>query len=80
VTVDPDGALVFAAAAVDNAVAVFSRNPATGALTFVERIKGDLDGVASFVNPLGLAVSADAAHLYVVANQSSRLGAFRILD
>jgi hypothetical protein len=65
-------------------VAVFSRNVMTGALTFVERqqdgVEGGLDGLASFVNPLGLAVSADAARLYVVANQSSRLGAFRILD
>lgn len=39
IAVDRDSNLVYAASSVDNALAVFTRHPATGALTFVEAVR-----------------------------------------
>lgn len=36
VSVSPDGANIYVASLVDDAIAVFQRNPTTGSLTFVE--------------------------------------------
>ena len=48
VTVSPDGKYVYAIGASDDAVAVFSRDSATGKLTFVEVQK---DGVGTLNDP-----------------------------
>ena len=61
VTVSPDGKHVYTAAGVENAVAVFSRNSTTGALTFVTSTK---HGVGT-LSPIMATVSPDGKHVYV---------------
>jgi len=66
VTVSPDGSHVYTAS-INNAVAVFSRNATSGALTFVE---AEFDGVGG-VNGLAFArdvkVAPNGAHVYVAS-------------
>lgn len=64
-TVSPDGGNVYVAASADSAIGVFSRDPASGLLSFVE---AETDGFApddGFGPPNGVVVSPDAASLYV---------------
>ncbi len=63
VTVSPDGAHVYVAGAGDDAVAVFSRDIATGALGFV----GSVDGLAG---ARSVSVSPNGAHVYVASSDS----------
>lgn len=61
VTVSPNGAHVYVVGEGDDGVAVFSRNPVTGALTFVERELGD----ALFSRRLtSVVVSKDGTHVF----------------
>ena len=65
VTVSPDGGHVYSVAATDNAIAVFSRNSSTGALTFVEVIKDTDQGIDGLETAISVAVSPDGGHVYV---------------
>jgi 6-phosphogluconolactonase (cycloisomerase 2 family) len=64
VTVSGDGAHVYVAALLDGAIAVFARNPATGALTFIEAQKDGVSGVDGIGGADAVAVAADGAHVY----------------
>jgi DNA-binding beta-propeller fold protein YncE len=84
VTVSPDGDNVYVDAFTGSAVAVFIRNPSTGALTqpsdtsgcIVETpIAGCATGLA-LANPEGVAVSPDGANVYVAAPGSDAVDAF----
>ncbi len=62
VALSPDGQSVYVSADIDDAVAVFSRNGITGALTFVEaQFHSSLDSAAA------IAVSPDGDHVYVAS-------------
>ncbi|MFC1563744.1 beta-propeller fold lactonase family protein [candidate division KSB1 bacterium] len=64
VIVSPDGKHVYTVANTSDALTVFSRDPATGLLTFVTTITNtDIGGVGLDV-PTGIAISPDGAHLY----------------
>ena len=63
VTVSPDGKRLYAAGLRDDAVAVFSRDSTTGALTYVEFHKAGL-GVDGLGGPWSVTVSPDGKHLY----------------
>jgi DNA-binding beta-propeller fold protein YncE len=86
VAVSPDGGSVYAVSAFSDAVAVFDRDPATGALTQKAGSAGCVsdtgsggacrDGVA-LDGALGVAASADGKNIYV-ASQTS--GAVAVLD
>src|SRR5262249_37926604 len=64
VAVSPDGAHVYVTGALDDAVAVFSRNAGTGALTFVEVKKDGVGGVDGLKSASSVVVSPDGAHVY----------------
>jgi hypothetical protein len=64
VAASPDGAHVYVTGLNDNAVATFSRDPATGALSFVEFDQDGVGGVDGLASPLGVAASPDGAHVY----------------
>jgi len=63
ITVSPDGAHVYVASTVDDAVAVFGRNAGTGALTFVEAQFDGVGGVEGLGGAISVAVSPDGARL-----------------
>ena len=67
VTLSPDGKHLYAAGPSDDAVAVFSRNSTTGALTFVEVHKDGVGGVDGLFSASSVTVSPDGKHVYVSA-------------
>src|SRR5207253_9119382 len=76
VTVSPDGKQVYVAGELDNALAVFSRDPATGALTFVEVERDAVGGVAGLKGAHAVALSPDGAHVYVASSVADAVVVF----
>lgn len=84
VTVSPDGKSVYVGAFRGNALAVFSRNPSTGALTqpadttgcFVDTPTAGCATAIALGAPEGIAISADGQSVYVAAALSSALDVF----
>jgi 6-phosphogluconolactonase (cycloisomerase 2 family) len=68
VAVSPDGAHVYVEGVADGEIAVFGRNAATGALTFIEaEPNGRGSSVVGLDFPSTIVPSADGAHLYAVS-------------
>ena len=65
VALSPDGRYVYVGGTVDNAVAVFSRNPSTGALSFLEVHKDGVGGVDGLAGARDVKVAQDGQHVYV---------------
>ena len=85
VTVSADGLHVYVASQNDNAVAAFTRNTTTGALTQLGGAAGCVaetgDGVTctdgrGLVNPIHVAVSPDGKHVYGVSRDSHSVTVF----
>src|SRR2546425_1226961 len=76
VTVSPDGKQVYVAGELDNALAVFSRDPATGALTFVEVERDAVGGVAGLKGAHAVVVSPNGAHVYVASSVADAVVVF----
>ena len=74
--VSPDNKHLYVAGALDNAVAVFSRDNITGLLTFVEVQQQGVNNVDGMINPTELTLSADGAHLYVASPVSNTVVVF----
>jgi len=69
--VSPDGKHVYAAAETDNAVVAFSRDAATGQLTFVEAQQDGVGGVDGLAEAYSLTVSGDGKHVYVASEEGA---------
>jgi 6-phosphogluconolactonase (cycloisomerase 2 family) len=65
VALSPDGKNVYVAGSADDAVAVFSRDSSTGALTFVQVVKDTDSGVDGLNGAVAVAVSPDGENVYV---------------
>lgn len=76
VAVAPDGRHVYAVGAVDNALAVFSRNATTGALTFLETKKDGVGGVDGLAGARAVAVSPDSRVVLVASNVDDAVASF----
>ena len=76
VTTSPDGASVYVAAYVDDAVPVFQRNPATGELTFVEAQVNGVNGVQGLDGALDVVVSPDGANVYASGAELDTIAVF----
>ena len=79
--ISPDGANLYVTGNSDDAVAIFTRNPTTGALTFSAVLKdGSTDAAGNAINGLdgaiGLAVSRSGKNIYVVASNDHALTVF----
>jgi uncharacterized repeat protein (TIGR01451 family) len=68
--VSPDGAHVYVCGLVANALSVFSRDHASGRLTFRETITGGVGGAPSFERPFLLSVSADGEFVYLATQHT----------
>jgi uncharacterized repeat protein (TIGR01451 family) len=66
-----DGHHLYVVGSVDNAVAVFSRNATTGALTFVEAKFDGVGGIDGLAGAAGVSLSPDGEHLYVAGEGDS---------
>lgn len=76
VVVSPDGAHVYAAGLADDAVAIFGRNPTSGALTFVGLVKDGVGGVDGIDGAIALAFAPGGTRLYVASNVEHAVTAF----
>lgn len=76
VAMSPDGLHLYAAGSVDNAVAVFGRNATTGALTFVQLLRDDVDGVDGLARAEAVVVSPDGAYVYVAGGTDDAVAVF----
>jgi len=72
----PDGKYVYVAGGGDHAVAVFSRDSATGGLAFVEVQQDDAGGVDGLQVALSVAVSPDGRYVYVAGRGEHALAMF----
>jgi cysteine-rich repeat protein len=77
----PDGLNLYAGGKLDDAIAVFACDPGTGALTFVERLRDNADGVDGLDGVEALAVSVDGGTVYAVSSADDAVAVFeRNLD
>jgi 6-phosphogluconolactonase (cycloisomerase 2 family) len=75
VAVSPDGANVYVASESD-AVAVFSREAGSGALTFTQVVREGQGGVDGLDGAQSITVSPDGAHVYVTGALSNAMAVF----
>ena len=64
-------------------MAAFRRDPATGALTFIETVVNDTLGITGMAVPQGLEMSADGQYLYVASRSdfnTSDLGGIAVFS
>ena len=75
-TVSADGKFVYVASHTDDAVAVFSRDPITGTLTFEEAKFDGLAGVNGLNGASFVAISPDTTNLYVASADEDAVAVF----
>jgi DNA-binding beta-propeller fold protein YncE len=74
--ISPDGAHVYVSGELDDAIAVFARDAATGLLSFGGLVRDGVGGADGLGQPAGLAMSDDGAFLYVTAVGEASVAAF----
>jgi 6-phosphogluconolactonase (cycloisomerase 2 family) len=72
----PGGAHLYAAAFVDDAIAVFQRDAATGRLTFVEAHRDGMANVDGIDGASSVAVSGDGLHVYAAGLDDNAIAVF----
>ena len=70
VIISPDNAYLYVSGAGDNAIAVFSRDSSTGALTFFSAVKNGQNGVTGLKYPTHMTMDKDGGYLYAAAPDS----------
>ncbi len=76
VAVSSDGKSVYATGYNDNALAIFSRNTTTGALTFQTVLKDGVGGIDGLAGAEGIALSPDGTSVYVTGANESAVAVF----
>ncbi len=78
VDISPDGQFVYATSFDDNAVTVYTRDigGSPGALTFVESVKNEVNGVYGLQGAYHLKISPDGNHVYVASSLDDALTVF----
>lgn len=72
----PDNQFLYVSGQLEDSVAIFSRNTATGALTYVGKRTQGSDGISTLDGARSLAVSPDGRYVYVSANISNAITVF----
>lgn len=73
----PDGTNLYVVSSTTNTLAVFARNPGTGALVLLESQADRTGGVEGLAGVSSLAVSPDGRHVYATAYASGTVTVFR---
>lgn len=76
VMVSPDGKNVYGGSIDDDAVAVFSRDPVTGRLTFIEAQINSVGGVSGLNSVIGVGMDSQGEYLYAAAMWSHAITVF----
>ncbi len=76
VVVSPGGRNVYVTGAGAESVVVFSREPDSGRLTFLEAHVNGVDGVLGIDTPQGLAISPDGKHVYATGSDDLAMAIF----
>jgi 6-phosphogluconolactonase (cycloisomerase 2 family) len=76
VTLSPDGNNVYVTGFWEHALAVFSRNPVDGKLTFVEVLKDGVNGVNGLNRASAVDVSSDGKNVYVAGYYDNMISIF----
>lgn len=76
VAITPDGRNVYAVGPGGNAVAVFGRDPSTGALTEIEVQRDGVGNVDGLAYAAALAISPDGGFVYVAGSRDDAVAAF----
>lgn len=77
IVVSPDGQHVYVAGSRDDAVTSFSRDSATGALTFLEAQKEGTAGVEGIRYARALAITPDGEFVYAAGQKSDAIAVFK---
>jgi cysteine-rich repeat protein len=76
VTISPDGQYVYVGATGGNAIGIFSRDPATGLLSFEDDVVDNQDGVDGIAGVRAVSVSPDGNHLYAAGFNDKAVAVF----
>ena len=76
VAISPDGFYAFATGRAENALSVFSRDPITGALTYLVHHLDDQSGVDGLNGAMAIAATADSKHIYATGYNEGGLAVF----
>jgi 6-phosphogluconolactonase (cycloisomerase 2 family) len=76
VAVSPDGSHVYVGGVLDDAIAIFSRNGGTGALSFVGIVQDGVGGADGLSGVIGIALSPDGSHLYASGGGEAKVAVF----
>lgn len=79
VAVLPDGSAVVVAGASDNALAVFTRDPESGHVTFDRTVRDGKGGADGLAGAASVIVSRDGRYLYVTGSTDNALTVFRVI-
>jgi len=74
--VSPDGMNVYVTSLDDSAISVFSRDPGTGSLTFVEDQVDGMGGITGMQGTYSLMVTPDGEHVYATGSYDNAIVAF----
>ena len=77
VVVSPDDVHVYAVGRGDRAVAIFSRDAASGALNYLGMVQDGVGGVNGLRGTRGIAFSPDGQHVYVTGNDDNDIVIFQ---
>ncbi len=76
-TFSPDGLNLYAASGRDHSIVVFSRNPANGALDYLELLRDGRAGVDGLRGVAAVALSPDGHFLYAAGSKDNAVAIFR---
>jgi 6-phosphogluconolactonase (cycloisomerase 2 family) len=76
VVVSPDGAHVYVTAGNGDALVAFERDVGTGALSHLQTVLDDMDGVDGLATASSVVLSPGGAHLYVTSARDSAIAVF----
>jgi 6-phosphogluconolactonase (cycloisomerase 2 family) len=76
ITISSDGAYVYVAGRVDDAVAIFSRNSSTGQLTYISNVKDGVGGVDGLNGAVSIALDPGEDCAYVAGTDDNAVAVF----